>query len=521
MIRRARRYGINVLGHDQAAIAKRFARKGADKFDEVDWELDSELPRLDETASWIACRLHELVDGGDHVIAVGSVERAQAGSAHPLLYRQRAIRDAGQASPGRTERRLLACALRTYVRPTNRLPVLEGAVVTDAFLVGGVRTPFGRYRGALADVRPDDLAALVVRAALDRAGSPRRRGRRGHLRRRQPGRRGQPQRRAHGDPARRPARRRPGLHRQPPLRERACRPSRRAQQIRSGEADVVVAGGVESMTRAPSVLAKPARPYATPPELADTTLGWRLVNPRMRDVDGGKATISLGDTAEEVAILDGITRAESDAFGLRSQRLAAASTERRRADLVPVPVGRATVDADEVPRPDTSPEALAALRPAFRSDGIVTAGSASPLRTAPRRSSWRARRRWSATASSRARGSSPRRGRRAAARHGPRPGAVERAGARARRLDSGDLDAVEINEAFAPQVIASVRRLGLDPSASTPTAARSRSATRSARAACGSCSTSCAASSTRAARRGLATLCIGVGQGLALLVERP
>jgi flavin reductase (DIM6/NTAB) family NADH-FMN oxidoreductase RutF len=91
MIRRARRYAINVLGHDQAAIAKRFARKGIDKFDEVEWELDSELPRLDETASWIACRLHELIDGGDHVIAVGFVERAEAGAAHPLLYRQRAF----------------------------------------------------------------------------------------------------------------------------------------------------------------------------------------------------------------------------------------------------------------------------------------------------------------------------------------------------------------------------------------------------------------------------------------------
>jgi flavin reductase (DIM6/NTAB) family NADH-FMN oxidoreductase RutF len=91
MIRSARRYGINVLGHDQEAVAKRFARKGIDKFDEVDWELDSDLPRLDATASWIACRLHELIDGGDHVIAVGFVERAQAGAAHPLLYRQRAF----------------------------------------------------------------------------------------------------------------------------------------------------------------------------------------------------------------------------------------------------------------------------------------------------------------------------------------------------------------------------------------------------------------------------------------------
>jgi flavin reductase (DIM6/NTAB) family NADH-FMN oxidoreductase RutF len=89
MIRRSQRYGINVLAHDQEAIATRFARKGVDKFAEVRWELDTDLPRLEQTASWIACRLHEVVDGGDHVIAVGFVEHAEAGAASPLLYRQR------------------------------------------------------------------------------------------------------------------------------------------------------------------------------------------------------------------------------------------------------------------------------------------------------------------------------------------------------------------------------------------------------------------------------------------------
>jgi len=89
MIRRARRYGINVLAHGQETLATRFARKGANKFDDVRWELDTELPRLDDTASWIACRLHELVDGGDHVIAVGFVEHAEASPVNPLLYRQR------------------------------------------------------------------------------------------------------------------------------------------------------------------------------------------------------------------------------------------------------------------------------------------------------------------------------------------------------------------------------------------------------------------------------------------------
>jgi flavin reductase (DIM6/NTAB) family NADH-FMN oxidoreductase RutF len=91
MIRRSQRYGINVLAHGQEVIATRFARKGAGKFDDVRWELDTDLPRLEQTASWIACRLHELVEGGDHVIAVGFVEHAESGAAPPLLYRQRAF----------------------------------------------------------------------------------------------------------------------------------------------------------------------------------------------------------------------------------------------------------------------------------------------------------------------------------------------------------------------------------------------------------------------------------------------
>src|SRR4029079_12243611 len=121
-------------------------------------------------------------------------------------------------------------------------------------------------------------------------------------------------------------------------------------QIRSGEADVVVAGGVESMTRAPVVMAQPPRGWGAAPEIADSTLGWRLVNPRMRDVDGGKATISLGDTAEEVAALDGISREESAAWGLRSQQRAAAACEEHPGDLVEVPLRDGALTEDEVPR---------------------------------------------------------------------------------------------------------------------------------------------------------------------------
>jgi acetyl-CoA acetyltransferase family protein len=391
----------------------------------------------------------------------------------------------------------------------------------EAFLVGGVRTPFGRYRGALADMRPDDLAALVLRAAIDRASVP--------------------------DDAvdevifgagnqagedNRNVARMAGLLAGLPVEipgytvNRLCASGLQAivsaaQQIRSGEADVVVAGGVESMTRAPMVLPKPDRPWASSGEVADTTLGWRLVNPRMRALDGGKATISLGDTAEEVAILDGITREESDAFGLRSQQLTAAAAPDLARDLAEVPADTTTVTADEVPRPDTTLEALAALRPAFRPDGIVTAGTASPLsdgaaaivvasEEAVERLGLAPRARVVAASAA---GVPP---------HimglGPVPSterALERAG-----WQVGDLDAVEVNEAFATQVIASVRRLGLDPDTVN---------TEGGAIALGH---PLGASGVRLAvmllgrlerqngRRGLATACIGVGQGLAALVER-
>jgi acetyl-CoA acetyltransferase len=251
--------------------------------------------------------------------------------------------------------------------------------MTEAFLVGGVRTPFGRYRGALADSRPDDLAALVLGAALEGAGVP------------------------HdavdevifgaanqaGEDNRNVARMAAllaGLPDDVPgyTVNRLCASSLQAvasaaQQIRSGEANVVVAGGVESMTRAPMVLPKSPRPWAAAGDVADTTLGWRLVNPRFKDLDGGKATISLGETAEEVALLDDISREDSDAWGLRSQQLTAAHADRLALDFVPVPTAKDEVTADEVPGADTSPEALAKLKPAFKADGIVTAGTASPL----------------------------------------------------------------------------------------------------------------------------------------------
>jgi acetyl-CoA acetyltransferase family protein len=393
--------------------------------------------------------------------------------------------------------------------------------MTDAFLVGGVRTPFGRHRGALAESRPDDLAALVLEAALDRAGVPRDAvdevifGAANQA----------------GEDNRNVARMAillAGLPDDIPgyTVNRLCASSLQAvasaaHQIKLGEADVVVAGGVESMTRAPLVMPKSGRPWTAATDVADTTLGWRLVNPRMRELDGGKATITLGETAEEVGVLDGISREDSDAWGLRSQQLTQAARERLAQDLVAVDTSKGEVADDEVPRPDSTAEALAKLKPSFTADGIVTAGTASPLsdgagaivvasEEAVERHGLTPRARIVASAAA---GVPP---------HimglGPVPSTekvLERCGWKVR-----DLDAIEINEAFATQVIASIRRLGLDPD------------TVNGYGGAIAVGHPLGASGVRLViqllrrmedddtRRGLATLCIGVGQGMALTVER-
>jgi acetyl-CoA acetyltransferase family protein len=394
--------------------------------------------------------------------------------------------------------------------------------MTDAFLVGGVRTPFGRYRGALADSRPDDLAALVLGAALDRAGVP------------------------HdavdevifgaanqaGEDNRNVARMAALLAGLPDTTpgytvNRLCASSLQAvasaaQQIRAGEADVVVAGGVESMTRAPMVLPKSPRPWAAAADVADTTLGWRLVNPRFKDLDGGKATISLGETAEEVAILDGISREDSDAWGLRSQQLTAANRERLALDFVAVQNGKGEeLAADEVPRADTNLEALAKLKPAFKADGVVTAGSASPLSDGASAI---------VVASGEAlerHGLTPRARIVAAASAGVPPhimglGPVPSTEKLLARLgwEVSDLDAIEINEAFATQVIASIRRLGLDPEL-----VNAYGGAIAVGHPLGASGVRLVLGLLRRLEdgdltRGLATLCIGVGQGMALAVER-
>jgi 3-oxoadipyl-CoA thiolase len=392
-----------------------------------------------------------------------------------------------------------------------------------AYLVDGVRTPIGKYGGALADVRPDDLAALVLASVIERSGVPPEAVDEVIL-----GAANQA-----GEDNRNVARMAALLAGLPDTVpgftvNRLCASGLQAvvsaaQAVETGQADVVIAGGVESMTRAPWVMAKPGTPWARPSELADTSLGWRLVNPRMKERDGGRATIPMGETAEEVAVLDGITRERSDAFALRSHEraVAAAKDGRFDAEIVAVETSAGSVTADEGPRADTTIERLSKLRTVFRSDGIVTAGSSSPLsdgaaaivvasEDAVRRHNLSPRARVVTAASA---GVPP---------HvmglGPVP-ASEKALARAGWL-ACELDAVEINEAFAPQVLACVSRLGLDLESVNADGGAIALGHPLGCSGARLTVTLLGRMEREDARRGLATLCVGVGQGLAMLVER-
>ncbi|HVV76582.1 MAG TPA: thiolase family protein [Mycobacteriales bacterium] len=395
--------------------------------------------------------------------------------------------------------------------------------MADAYLVDGVRTPMGKYGGVLAGVRPDDLAAVVVREVVTRSGVPD-----DEIDEVVFGAANQA-----GEDNRNVARMAAllaGLPMSTPgfTVNRLCASglqaiSSAANSVRAGEADVVVAGGVESMTRAPWIMAKPGTPWARPGEVSDTSLGWRLVNPRMRALDEGKATLPMGETAEEVAALDGITREDSDAFALRSHERASAAMKdgRFEAELVAVETDSGVVTSDEGPRADSSLERLAKLKPAFREGGVVTAGSSSPLSDGAAAvivASEEAVRRHNLT---------PRARIVSAASGGVPPSvmglgpvvATEKVLGRA-GWTVADLEAVEINEAFAVQVLAGVRRLGLD--LETVNADGGAIALGHPLGCSGArvMVTLLGRMEREQATRGLATLCIGVGQGLAMLVER-
>jgi 3-oxoadipyl-CoA thiolase len=397
--------------------------------------------------------------------------------------------------------------------------------VRDVVIVDAVRTPIGRYGGALRDVRPDDLAALVISALVRRTGI---------------------------DPARiddvvfgcanqagednrnvaRMAALLAGLPVEVPGQtvNRLCGSGLQAavtayHAIRCGDGDVMIAGGVESMTRAPFVVAKAAEPWSRKLEVYDTTIGWRFTNPKLAEK---YPPYSMGETAENVAERWGITREEQDRYALLSQQRAARAVAegKFRDEIVPVPVPQPSgeplvVDRDEHPRPDTTLEALARLRPAFRKGGTVTAGNSSGINDGAaalllvEASTARALglRPMARVVSTAVAGVDP-----AVMGIGPVP-AVRKALARA-GLTVDDMDLVELNEAFASQVLACVRELGLD---------LERVNVNGGAIALGHPLGASGARllghlvwemQRREARYGLATMCIGVGQGIAVVVER-
>jgi acetyl-CoA C-acetyltransferase len=393
--------------------------------------------------------------------------------------------------------------------------------MSDAFLVGGVRTPVGRYGGRLAGSRPDDLAALVVREAVTRSRVPHEAideivfGAANQA----------------GEDNRNVARMAALLAGLPDTLpgvtvNRLCASGMSAvamagQAIRAGDADLMVAGGVESMTRAPWVQAKPERPWAKPGAAFDTSIGWRFANPAL--VARDKATYSMPETAEEVARIDGISREDADAFALRSHEraLAAIDAGRFADEIVAVPTATGDVDTDEGPRRDTSLEALARLRPVVPGGSVVTAGNSSALNdgasaivvageAAIGEHGLVPRARIVASASA------------ALAPEimglGPVP-ATEKALARA-GLTIDDLDVVELNEAFATQSLACIRRLGLDPEKVNADGGAIALGHPLGSSGCRLLVTLLGRMEREGARYGLATMCVGVGQGTAMILER-
>jgi 3-oxoadipyl-CoA thiolase len=397
----------------------------------------------------------------------------------------------------------------------------------EAWIIEAVRTPIGRRDGALRSVRPDDLAALVVRAAVERCGI-------------------EPaliddvvlgDANGAGEDNRNVARMAALLAGLPvevagQTINRLCGSGLQAvvaaaHAIMAGDGEVLVAGGVESMSRAPIVELKPDPADAgAEPERADSTLGWRFVNPRLRERYGA---VPLGETAELVADEWGISREEQDAFAVESQARAAAAIESGRfeAQLVPVEVegpdgATRVVDRDEHPRPGTTAEVLAGLEPVFREGGTVTAGNASGINDGAAAlvlvDAGRAQQlglvpmaRIVATAVA---GVHP-----SVMGMGPVP-ATRKALARA-GLRIEDLDLVELNEAFASQSIACIRELGLDPAIVNVNGGAIALGHPLGMSGARLMTMLVHELVSRDARYGLATMCIGVGQGIAVIVERP
>ena len=385
--------------------------------------------------------------------------------------------------------------------------------MAEAVILSAVRTPIGRYGGALSDVRPDDLAALVIKEAVERAGVPPAEIEDVYF-----GAANQA-----GEDNRNVARMGALLAGLPQsvagvTVNRLCASGLSAvvgaaHAIRAGDGELFVAGGVESMSRAPLVTAKPEYGDGT---TWDTTLGWRFPNPRMEEMFPLE---SMGETGENVAERYGITREDQDAFALQSHRRWAAAQEAGRFADELVPVGE--VDRDEHPRPDTSLEKLATLKPAFREGGTITAGNASGINDGAAAlviaSEEKARElgveplgRFVASAVA---GVDPR-----YMGVGPVP-AVQKLLARA-GIEAADLDLVELNEAFASQSLQVIRELGLDPERVNVNGGAIALGHPLGMSGARLVVSLLHELRRREGRYGLATLCVGVGQGQAAIFER-
>ena len=396
----------------------------------------------------------------------------------------------------------------------------------EAWIVEAVRTPVGRYGGALAAVRPDDLAAAALRAVVDRSGID-------------PiaiedvilGCANQA-----GEDNRNVARMALLLAGLPVeigglTVNRLCGSGLQeinsaAHAIAVGDGDVFIGGGVESMTRAPYVMAKPGTAWDRGPrEMEDTTLGWRFLNPKLAELH---YPYSMGETAENVAERWSVDRERQDAFALESQRRAVAAIDAGRFDdqIVPIEVPSkkgepVVVTRDEHPRADLSAEALAKLRPAFRDGGSVTAGNSSGINDGAsavlvveaERAAALGLEPLARVVSTAVAGVDP-----AIMGYGPVPAtrkALERAG-----IDVADLDLVELNEAFASQSVVCVDELGLDPAK-----VNVNGGAIALGHPLGMSGARLITMLSHELRRtgghwGLATMCIGVGQGIATVIER-
>jgi 3-oxoadipyl-CoA thiolase len=385
--------------------------------------------------------------------------------------------------------------------------------MAEAVVLSAVRTPIGRYGGVLSHVRPDDLAALVIREAVERAGV-----RPEEIEDVYFGAANQA-----GEDNRNVARMGALLAGLPQevagvTVNRLCASGLSAvvgaaHAIRAGDGELFVAGGVESMSRAPLVTAKPEYGDGT---TWDTTLGWRFPNRRMEEMFPLE---SMGETGENVAERYEVTRADQDAFALQSHRRWAAAQEAGRFADELVPVGE--VDRDEHPRPDTSLEKLAALKPAFREGGTLTAGNSSGINDGAAAlviaSEDKARElgvellgRFVASAVA---GVDPQ-----VMGIGPIP-AVRKALARA-GIDASDLDLVELNEAFASQSLEVIRELGLDPERVNVNGGAIALGHPLGMSGARLVVSLLHELRRRGGRYGLATLCVGVGQGQAAIFER-